>query len=101
MYRSRSIRSAVAAALAVTACYTVTVQAQAQEGSGSGEVRRIDPQAGKITIKHGAISELDLPAITLVYLVDSKLLTDLKPGDRVKFTARRENGQYVVTHISK
>jgi|SRR5690606_41032897 Cu(I)/Ag(I) efflux system protein CusF len=99
MFRSPSIRSAVAAALAVTACYSVP--AFAQEGSGSGEIRRIDAPAGKITIKHGPISSLELPAITLVYLIDQTLLTDLKPGDKIKFTARRVNGQYVVVEISK
>ena len=99
MFKNRSIRSAAAALLAVTACYAVP--AYAQEGSGSGEIRRIDAQTGKITIKHGAISELDLPAITLVYLIDAKLLTGFQPGDRVKFTARRVDGQYVVVQISK
>lgn len=99
MFRSPSIRSALAAALAVTACYSVP--AVAQEGSGSGEIRRIDAPAGKITIKHGPISSLELPAITLVYLIDQTLLTDLKPGDKIKFTARRVNGQYVVVEISK
>lgn len=99
MFNSPRLRSAVAAALAVTACYAVP--AFAQEGSGSGEIRRIDSEAGKVTLKHGAISSLDLPAITLVYLVDSKLLEGLKPGDKVKFTARRVDGQYVVVKISK
>jgi len=99
MFSSPSIRSAVAAALAAMACYSIP--AQAQEGSGSGEVRRIDAAAGKITIKHGAISALDLPAITLVYQIDVVLLAGLQPGDRVKFTARRVDGQYVVVEISK
>lgn len=99
MFPAPSTRIALAAALAVAACYTVP--AQAQEASSSGEVRRIDVEAGKITIKHGAISALDLPAMTLVYLIDRSLLADLKPGDQVKFTARRENGQYVVVAISK
>jgi len=99
MFGSPSIRSALAAALAVMACYSIP--AQAQEGSGSGEVRRIDAQAGKITIKHGPISALDLPAITLVYQIDQSLLTGFQPGDKVKFTARRVNGQYVVVEISK
>jgi len=99
MFPTPSIRTAVAAALAMAACYAVP--AQAQEGTGSGEVRRIDEQAGKITIKHGAIAALDLPAMTLVYLVQPALLAGLQPGDRVKFTARRENGQYVVIAISK
>jgi|SRR5690606_22644716 len=99
MFSTALTRSALAALLAVTACYSIP--AQAQEGSGSGEIRRIDAQAGKITIKHGAISELDLPAITLVYLIDTTLLEGFQPGDRIKFTAKRENGQYVVTRISK
>jgi len=99
MFSSPGIRSAVAAALAVAACYSIP--AQAQEGSGSGEIRRIDAEAGKITIKHGAIAALDLPAMTLVYLVERALLAGLQPGDRVKFTARRVNGQYVVVEISK
>lgn len=99
MFPSSRLRSAVAAALAVTACYAVP--AYAQEGSGSGEIRRIDAQAGKITLKHGAIAALDLPAITLVYRVDPKLLAGLKPGDKVKFTARRVDGQYVIVQISK
>lgn len=99
MFSLPSIRSAVAAALAVAACYSIP--AQAQEGSGSGEIRRIDAEAGKVTIKHGAIAALDLPAMTLVYLVERALLAGLQPGDRVKFTARRVNGQYVVVEISK
>lgn len=100
MLKPSSTRFALAVALAATACYSVPAQAQ-QEGSGSGEIRRIDAQAGKITIKHGAISELDLPAITLVYQIDQALLTDLQPGDKIKFTARRVDGQYVVVKISK
>ncbi len=99
MFSSPSIRSAVAAALAVTACYSIP--AQAQEGSGSGEVRRIDAAAGKVTIKHGPIDALQLPAMTLVYQVDQTLLTGLQPGDKIKFKARRVNGQYVVVEISK
>jgi len=99
MFNSLSTRSALAAALATVACYAVP--AFAQEGSGSGEIRRIDVEANKITIKHGPIAALDLPAITLVYRIDAALLAGLQPGDKVKFTARRINGQYVVVEISK
>ncbi|MCH4224224.1 MULTISPECIES: copper-binding protein [Alcaligenes] len=77
------------------------VVAQAQEASASGEVRRLDAEAGKITIKHGEISDLELPAMTLVYKIDPALLADIKPGDKVKFTAKRDGGDYVVTKISK
>lgn len=98
MFSTPSLRILAAAALAAT-CYVAP--AYAQEGSGSGEIRRIDAQAGKITIKHGPIASLDLPAITLVYRIDPALLAGLQPGDRVRFTARRVDGQYVVVEISK
>lgn len=89
----------LAAALALTSFYSVG--AVAQEASASGEVRRVDAAAGKITIKHGAISDLQLPAMTLVYQIDPALLKDIQPGDKVKFTAKRVAGQYVVIKISK
>ncbi|NLC37028.1 MAG: hypothetical protein GX772_11415 [Alcaligenaceae bacterium] len=99
MLSSSRIRSGLAVALAAAACYSIP--AQAQEGSGSGEIRRIDAEAGKITIKHGAIAALELPAITLVYQIEQALLSDLKPGDKITFVARRVNGQYVVVEISR
>lgn len=89
----------LAAAMVLTSFYSTS--AIAQEASASGEVRRVDAEAGKVTIKHGAIADLQLPAMTLVYQVDPALLADIKPGDKVKFTAKRENGQYVITAISK
>lgn len=75
--------------------------AQAQEANASGEVRRVDAATGKITLKHGSIDALQLPGMTLVYRIDPALLQDIKPGDKVRFTAKRENDQYVVTKIQK
>ena len=98
-FSTRSIQQAVLAGLVLTSAYAVA--AQAQQASASGEVRRVDAAAGKITIKHGAISDLDLPAMTLVYHADPALLKDIKPGDKITFTARRESGNYVVTEIRK
>jgi len=90
------LAAALAAAPAVHAA-----TAPAQEASASGEVRRVDAAAGKIAIKQGAISDLQLPAMTLVYRIDPALLKNIHPGDKVRFTAAREGGQYVVTRISK
>ena len=77
-----------------------TPLAFAQQADASGEVRRVDPAAGKVTIKHDAIKALDLPAMTLVYEADPALLAKIKAGDKVKFTAERKDGKYVVTAIS-
>ncbi|AZY47815.1 copper-binding protein [Bordetella avium] len=76
-------------------------QVLAQTAQASGEVRRIDATAGTVTLKHDAIAALDLPAMTLVYQAAPALLTNIKPGDKVRFTATRQDGRYVVTAISK
>ncbi|MGY6269068.1 copper-binding protein [Achromobacter denitrificans] len=89
---------AMAAAVAVVAA--AAPLAFAQQAQASGEVRRVDPAAGKVTIKHDAIKELDLPAMTLVYEADPALLAKIKAGDKVRFTATRKDGKYVVTAIA-
>ncbi|PLC54489.1 hypothetical protein CR155_06855 [Pollutimonas nitritireducens] len=93
------LQQALGGLFALTSFYSVS--AVAQEANATGEVRRIDAASGKITIKHGEISELQLPAMTLVYRIDPALLKGIAPGDEVAFTARREDGHYVVTQISK
>ncbi|KCV61299.1 copper binding periplasmic protein CusF [Bordetella bronchiseptica 99-R-0433] len=90
---------AVATAMAVVSL--ATPLAFAQQADATGEVRRVDAAAGKVSIKHDAISALDLPAMTLVYQIDPTLLAGIKPGDKVRFTATRKDGRYVVTAISK
>lgn len=98
-YSQTTIVPAVLAGLVgVAAC---VAPAQAQEAQASGEVRRVNADEGKITIKHGAISELELPAMSLVYRAEPTLLQDIKPGDKITFTAKREGDRYVVTKISK
>ena len=65
-----------------------------------GEVRKVDRDAGKITLKHGPIPSLDMPGMTMVFRVkDAGMLDAVKAGDKVKFDAAKESGQYVVTRI--
>lgn len=67
-----------------------------------GEIRKVDKDAGKLTIKHGDIKSLDMPPMTMVFRVkEPAMLDDVKAGDRVKFDARKEGGQYVVTTIEQ
>lgn len=94
--------SLVALALALFLGSAALTPALAQEGSGSGQVQRIDEPNKKITLKHGAIADLDLPAMTLVYLIEPVLLEGIAPGDNVRFTARRnDQGQYLIIQIRK
>ena len=65
-----------------------------------GQVRKVDKSAKKITIKHGPLANLDMPAMTMVFQVkDAALLDKAKAGDKVKFGAEKVGGQYVVTRI--
>lgn len=72
----------------------------AAPGMTDGEVRKIDKDAGKITIKHGEIKHMDMPGMTMVFTAkDKSLLSNVKPGDKVKFMVVNEGGKMVVTDI--
>ena len=65
-----------------------------------GEVRKVDKEAKKITLRHGPIENLDMPAMSMVFQVkDPAMLDQVKAGDKVKFRAEKTGGQYTVTRI--
>ena len=65
-----------------------------------GEIRRVDKESKKITIRHGAISNLDMPPMTMVFQVsDAAMLDKVKAGDKVRFSADKVGGAYVVMEI--
>lgn len=68
----------------------------------SGTVEKVDAAAGKITIEHGAIPNLNMDSMTMVFRVqDPAMLKGVKPGDKIRFAADRVNGQITVTKIQK
>jgi len=70
------------------------------ENLTEGEIRKVDKDAKKITIKHGEIKNLDMPPMTMVFQVkDPSALDRLKAGDKVKFQAEKIGGTYTVTSI--
>ena len=76
--------------------------AQASAPLTDGEIRRVDKEAKKLTIKHGPIQNLDMPAMTMVFQVkDAAMLDQVKAGDKVRFRAEKDGGQYIVTKIEK
>lgn len=65
-----------------------------------GEVRKVDLDNGKLTIKHGEIRNLGMPGMTMVFTAkDRRLLAGLKAGDKVRFVAAGEGGKLIVTEI--
>jgi Cu/Ag efflux protein CusF len=65
-----------------------------------GEIRKVDKEAKKLTIKHGEIKNLDMPPMTMVFQVkDGVVLDKLKAGDKIRFVAEKSATGYVVTDI--
>ena len=65
-----------------------------------GEVRKIDKEAGKITLRHGELKNLNMAAMTMVFRVkETAMLDKVKVGDKVNFAADKINGALTVTQI--
>ena len=83
-----------------TAQATAATTTTAASDMTDGEVRKIDMEAGKLTLKHGEIKNLDMPGMTMVFVVkDKTLLGKLKTGDKVRFKAINDAGKFTVTDI--
>lgn len=66
----------------------------------AGQVRKVDLENKKITIKHGDIKNLGMPGMTMVFQVkDAALLAKVKTADKVLFFAEKEGSNYFVTHL--
>ena len=65
-----------------------------------GEVRKIDKDQGKVTLKHGEIKNLGMPGMTMVFRVQDKTMLDqIKEGDKVKFAVDNLDNQLTVTQV--
>ncbi len=81
---------------------TLTLAQAPASDMAEAEVRKVDKDAKKITLKHGPIKNLDMPAMTMVFQVkDAALLDKVAAGDKVRFTAEQQQGAYVVTGVEK
>jgi Cu(I)/Ag(I) efflux system periplasmic protein CusF len=70
--------------------------------AAQAEVRKIDKDAKKVTLKHGPIKNLDMPSMTMVFQVkDAALLEKIAVGDKIMFTAEQQQGAYVMTGAEK
>lgn len=86
--------------VAQTPSHQHTMAASATPTLSDGEVRKVDKENGKITLRHGEIKHLDMPPMTMVFVAkDKSLLDQVKAGDKVRFMTVHENGQMIVTEL--
>jgi Cu/Ag efflux protein CusF len=101
--------SLLAGAIGMAGAFTLPAQAQtASAGAAAAtasdmadaEVRKVDKENRKITLKHGPIKSLDMPPMTMVVQVaDASMLDKLQPGDKIRFRATSDAGKMTVTEI--
>ena len=98
LFQSMLVAAATAAALLSAPAHA---QGSAKPADLSeAEVRKVDKENRKVTLKHGEIRNLDMPPMTMVFNVnDNKLLDQVKAGDRIHFRAANEGGKFTVTEI--
>jgi len=90
----------IAASLVLAGILAAALPAFAQEALSEGEVKKVDKDAGKLTIKHGPLENLGMPAMTMVFhVVDPAMLDEVAPGDKITFLAEKVGGFLTVTQL--
>ena len=91
----KSLSVLLAAAVLATAAF-------AQAALTPAEVVKVDKGAGKLTLKHEELKNLDMPAMTMSFRVsDPAWLDALAAGQKVRIVAEKVNGQYTVVRLEK
>jgi Cu/Ag efflux protein CusF len=76
----------------------------AQAATVNGEVKKIDESAGKVTLKHGPVKNLDMEedGMIMVFRVQNPtMLKQVKVGDKVQFEAERTISGITITKMQK
>ncbi len=96
----KSLQQLITVAALAAASFAGPVLAQAAADMTQAEVRKVDTENRKLTLKHGPIKNLDMPAMTMVFEVkDAALLAKVKAGDKVQFRAVDNAGKLTVTEL--
>ena len=65
-----------------------------------GQVKKVDKAAGKVTLSHGPLTNLNMPAMTMAFKVSNAAWLDqMKSGDKIRFMADTVNGAITVVHF--
>jgi Cu/Ag efflux protein CusF len=98
--RTLLLTLALAAAGAAAAPAVIAQAATGAAALADGEVRRIDKEQGKVNLRHGEISSLDMPPMSMWFVLKDPTWADrLKIGDKVRFVAEKVGTQYTITQI--
>ncbi|WGS52089.1 copper-binding protein [Paraburkholderia sp. D15] len=76
--------------------------APATNGLTDAVVKRVDPSSGMIMLKHGALTNVGMPAMTMAFKAkDAAMLKDVKEGDNVKVRIEDVNDTLTIVKLVK
>lgn len=65
-------------------------------------VRHVDASGGTITLKHGALANVGMPAMTMAFKAkDAAMLKEVKEGDNVKVRVENVDGALTIVKLAK
>lgn len=107
---NRTLTALALAAATLTSFPTMAANDHAQHGASkaasapmemvSGQVKKVDPATKSVTLAHGPLGNLGMPAMTMTFKVsDAAWLGQMKAGDKIRFMADRVNDMYTVVHF--
>ncbi|KIN72695.1 copper-binding protein [Sulfitobacter guttiformis] len=73
--------------------------AQADVEYTKGKVTKVDAKGGKVTIDHGPLLNLDMPAMKMVFRADEAMISKLSEGQEIEFVAEPVKGKLTVTQL--
>lgn len=87
-------------ALSLSVLFALSAGAMAAPVMTDGEIKKVDKEAAKLTIKHAELKNLDMPPMTMVFRVkDKAMLEKVAAGDKVRFVAEKVEGALTVTAL--
>jgi len=111
------MKAAIATALIIltTICPASALAADDHAGHGAmhgskaagvamsdGLVKKVDKAGAKVTIAHGPLENLAMPAMTMVFRVKDKTWLDqVQNGDKIRFIAENVEGTLSVVKLEK
>ncbi len=64
-----------------------------------GKVKKINEKTGKVTIVHGPLVKLDMPAMTMVFRAEKAMIAKMSVGQDIEFVADRVKGKLTVVEL--
>lgn len=79
-----------------------TSSTPADAALADGVIQKVDRQTGMVTIEHGELKNVGMPAMTMAYKAkDAAMVKQAKEGEKVKFRLENLNGTYTITTLKK